>query len=54
MSELQGKGTSGKTAVEFVKDTIDGYNNFRNLQRIADLEKKQNPTPEEIALLSKL
>ena len=54
MSELQGKGSSGKAAVEFVKDTIDGYNNFRNLQRIAELEKKQNPTPEEIALLSKL
>jgi hypothetical protein len=54
MSELQGKGSSGKAAVEFVKDTIDGYNNFRNLQRIAELERKQNPTPEEIALLSKL
>jgi hypothetical protein len=42
MSELQGKGTSGKAAVEFVKDTIEGYNNFRNLQRIAELEKKRN------------
>jgi hypothetical protein len=54
MSELQGKGTSGKAAVEFVKDTIDGYNNFRNLQRIAELEKKQSPTAQESALLSKL
>jgi hypothetical protein len=54
MSELQGKGTSGKAAVEFVKDTVEGYNNYRNLQRITELEKKLNPTPEEIALLSKL
>ena len=54
MSELQGKGSNEKAAVEFLKDTVDGYNNFRNLQRVAELEKKQNPAPEEITLLSKL
>lgn len=54
LSELQGKGSSGKAAVEFVKDTMDGYANFQKLQRIQAIMNKQNPTPEETALLSKL
>ena len=47
MAELQGKGSSGKAAVDFVKDTLDGYTNFNKLKRIRELETKQNLTPEE-------
>jgi hypothetical protein len=54
MSQLQGKGSGGKSSVEFVKGTLEGYNNFTKLQRMLELEKKQNPSPEEIALLAKL
>lgn len=54
LSESDGKGPSGKAAVEFVRDTMDGYTNFKKLKRIQELMDKQNPTPEETALLSKL
>jgi hypothetical protein len=54
MSELQGKGSSGKAAVDFVKDTVEGYNNFRKLQRIQELQNKKDITPEEKVLLDKL
>lgn len=57
MSELQGKGSSGKAAVEFLRDTMDGYSNFKKLQRIRELEDKkksgQEITKEEKDILQK-
>lgn len=54
LSELQGKGSSGKAAAEFVVDTMDAYTKFRKLQRMQEIMNKPNPTPQETALLTKL
>ena len=54
MSELQGKGSSGRAAVDFVKDTVEGYNNFKKLQRISELQSLQDKSNEEKLLLDKL
>lgn len=57
MSELQGKGSSGKAGIEFLRDTMDGYSNFKKLQRILELEGKkkagQQITTEEETILKK-
>lgn len=41
MSELNGKGESGKPAISFLRDTMDGYTNFKKLKRIKSLERKK-------------
>ncbi len=54
LSELGGKGNSGKSAVEFVRDTVEGYSKFKKLNRIKELEEKADKTEVEKALLEKL
>ena len=57
LTELQGKGESGKPAVSFLRDTMNGYNKFRKLERIKELEKKKDSgdfTNEEGERLEKL
>jgi hypothetical protein len=54
LSELGGKGNSGKSAVEFVRDTVEGYGKFKKLNRIKELEEKVDKTEEENKLLEKL
>lgn len=56
-SELDGKGQSGKAALEFLIDTLSTYTKFRNLQRIKELEVKEKAgtiTEPEIKLLNEL
>jgi hypothetical protein len=47
LSELEGKGNSGKAAIEFVRDTIEAYSKFKKLQRIQELQDKSTRTKEE-------
>jgi len=54
MSELDGKGNSGRAAIDFVRDTLEGYTNFKKLQRIQELQSKTTKTKEEQDLLDKL
>ena len=54
LSELGGKGNSGKSAIEFVRDTVEGYSKFKKLNRIKELEEKADKTDEEKKLLEKL
>jgi hypothetical protein len=56
LSELNGKGNSGKAAIEFLRDTMDGHNKFKKLKRIEELENigADKRSEEEIDLLSKL
>jgi hypothetical protein len=54
LSELGGKGNSGKSAVEFVRDTVEGYSKFKKLNRIKELEEKADKTDAEKKLLEKL
>ena len=37
IAELNGKGQSGKSALEFLRDTMDGYDQYRRLQRGREL-----------------
>jgi len=48
-SELSGNGQSGKVAIEFLRDTMKNYNNFKKLQRATELKKKgaENLTKSE-------
>jgi hypothetical protein len=39
-SELSGNGQSGKAAIEFLRDTMKNYSNFKKLQRANELMKK--------------
>ena len=54
LSELEGKGNSGKAAIEFVRDTVEAYSKFKKLQRIQELQDKTTRTKEEEDLLKKL
>lgn len=54
MSQLDGKGSGEKSSVEFLKSTLEGYNNFKKLQRVLELSSKQERSPQETALLTKL
>jgi hypothetical protein len=42
LSELNGKGNSGKAAIEFLRNTMEGYNKFKKLRRIQESESKEN------------
>jgi hypothetical protein len=56
-SELDGKGQSGKAALEFLKDTLNTYTKFKNLQRAKELEEKEKAgtiTEAEKKLLDEL
>jgi len=53
-SELSGKGQSGKAALEFLRDTMKTYENFRKLERIKELSQRSVLTPSEKTLLEDL
>lgn len=55
-SELSGNGQSGKVAIEFLRDTMKTYNNFRKLQRATELKnkKEEDLTSSEKKLLADL
>jgi hypothetical protein len=55
-SELSGKGQSGKAALDFLRDTMKVYGNFRKLERIKELKSKDPSliTPSEKNLLEDL
>jgi hypothetical protein len=55
LSELEGKGNSGKAPIEFLRDTMEGYNKFKKIKRYQELERKgADMTPEEKAVFEKL
>lgn len=54
IAELNGKGQSGKTALEFLRETIDGYSNFKKLRRAKELQAKDNLSKAEQELLDEL
>ncbi len=54
LSELDGKGQSGKAPIEFLRDTLSGYANFRKLRRVTELKAKDPRTGDEEALLQEL
>lgn len=54
IAELNGKGKSGKAALDFLKDTLDTYDRFRRLERASELRKKQDLTDAEQAILQEL
>jgi len=49
MSELSGKGNSGKAALEFLRETINGYDIYRTMQKTQMLMSKE----KELAALKK-
>ena len=52
VAELNGKGQSGKAALEFLRETLDGYSKFNKLQRAKDLQEKQSLTISEQKILN--
>lgn len=54
LTELKGKGRSGKAAISFLRSTMEGYANFRKLNRYNELDQKKKPTREEKTQLKKL
>jgi len=54
LTELAGKGNSGKAAINFLNETMDGYTKFKKLKRINELKTKDKRTREENDLLEKL
>ena len=51
VAELNGKGQSGKAALEFLRETLDGYSKFRKLQRAKSLQEKASLSGSEQRLL---
>ena len=54
VSELNGSGTSGKAALEFLKETMEGYQKYKKLLRARELMDNPNRTDPENALLEEL
>lgn len=54
IAELDGKGSSGKAALEFLRETLDAYGKFRRLERARALRDKASRSPAEDALLDEL
>lgn len=40
LSELNGKGSSGKAAIEFLRETMDGYAKYKKITRYQELSNK--------------
>ena len=40
LSELNGKGSSGKAAIEFLRETMDGYTKYKKITRHQELSSK--------------
>jgi hypothetical protein len=53
-SELSGKGQSGRAALEFLRDTMKTYNNFRKLERVKELKGKKELSASEEGRLKSL
>jgi len=54
IAELNGKGQSGKAALEFLTETLDTYDKFRRLERATELQAKETLTKDEQELLQEL
>ncbi len=54
LSQLNGKGSADKAAIDFVKDTVEAYTKFNKLQRLQQLQNKKDLTDPEKALLERL
>lgn len=53
-AELNGKGQSGKAALDFLRDTLSTYTDFKDLQRVKELSAKKDLTAPEETLLGEL
>lgn len=54
VAELDGKGQSGEGALHFLRQTLDVYTRFRQLQRATELRAKETLTDDEEQLLAEL
>ncbi|MBK7919790.1 MAG: hypothetical protein IPJ94_26740 [Chloroflexi bacterium] len=54
IAQLQGKGESGQASIEFLRETLDGYDKFKQLQRAKELQSKKKRTPDEENFLATL
>ncbi|OQY35730.1 MAG: hypothetical protein B6I38_01360 [Anaerolineaceae bacterium 4572_5.1] len=54
VSELNGKGQSGKAALEFLRETLGGYAKMKKLQRTLALSNQEDRTEAEQELLDEL
>ncbi|WP_428265339.1 hypothetical protein [Haliangium sp.] len=54
IAELEGKGQSGKAAIEFLRQTLTAYSRFRRLERAQELKSKPSRSPAEQDLLDEL
>lgn len=54
VSELQGKGQSGESALSYLRDTLRAYSTFQDLQRAHDLQSRENLTDAQKRLLEDL
>jgi hypothetical protein len=54
VSELNGKGQSTTAPLEFLEETLDTYTKFRKLQRVKELQSKDELTDAERNLLEDL
>jgi hypothetical protein len=54
VAELNGKGQSGKAALDFLRETLDAYDKFQHLERARSLRQKQKLTESEKTLLQEL
>lgn len=52
ISELNGKGQSGRAALDFLRDTMDTYDRYRRLQRARELQLRQRKAQGLAARLS--
>lgn len=42
LSELNNKGNSGRSAIEFLRETMDGYVRYKKVKRYQELKEKKN------------
>jgi hypothetical protein len=54
ISELDGKGQSDSAAVNYLRQTLEGYNKYQKVQRAADLMAKDSLSESEKELLDRL
>ena len=54
LAELNGKGKSGKAALRFLRETMEGYQKFKLLERAVSLRSRTNLSSREETLLAEL
>lgn len=54
VAELEGQGQSDQAAVEYLRQTLKGYNKYKKVNRAADLSSKESLTESEKKLLDRL